>query len=310
MAAARPPAVPPSAARPLATRPPAGRPSSRGPAPRRRLPRVTVGSAALYAVAALAALAWLLPLLWAIDTSLKPEGETTLLPVTWSIAEPTLEAYRLVLARGDLVRWAVNSTVTTVIVTVLTLVLCVLAAYGFSRFDFRGRGWLFALVIGGILIPPQTLIVPQFVLMTQLGLVDTYWGVALPQVVAPVFVFILKRFFDAVPREYEDAARMDGAGPARILWSVVLPLSRPVLTAVGIFTFIGAWNNFLWPFIVTTDPEMMTLPVGLGTVAGQYGVQYAQVMASAVLGAVPLLLVFLLFQKNIVTGVAGAGIKG
>ncbi|WP_433697923.1 carbohydrate ABC transporter permease [Nocardiopsis sp. CA-288880] len=305
MAAARSPAVPPSAARP-----PAERPRTRGPAPRRRLPRVTAGSAALYTVAALAALAWLLPLLWAIDTSLKPEGETTLLPVTWSISEPTLEAYRLVLARGDLVRWTVNSTVTTVIVTVLTLVLCVLAAYGFSRFDFRGRGWLFALVIGGVLIPPQTLIVPQFVLMTQLGLVDTYWGVALPQVVAPVFVFILKRFFDAIPREYEDAARMDGAGAARILWSVVLPLSRPVLTAVGIFTFIGAWNNFLWPFIVTTDPEMMTLPVGLGTVAGQYGVQYAQVMASAVLGAVPLLLVFLLFQKNIVTGVAGAGIKG
>ncbi|MFJ9552916.1 carbohydrate ABC transporter permease [Nocardiopsis sp. NPDC101807] len=293
-----------------AARPPAERPRTGGPAPGRRSPRATVGSAALYTVAALAALAWLLPLLWAIDTSLKPEGETTLLPVTWSISEPTLEAYRLVLARGDLVRWAVNSTVITVIVTVLTLVLCVLAAYGFSRFDFRGRGWLFALVVGGILIPPQTLIVPQFVLMTQLGLVDTHWGVALPQVVAPVFVFILKRFFDAVPREYEDAARMDGAGPARILWSVVLPLSRPVLTAVGIFTFIGAWNNFLWPFIVTTDPEMMTLPVGLGTVAGQYGVQYAQIMASAVLGAVPLLLVFLLFQKNIVTGVAGAGIKG
>jgi multiple sugar transport system permease protein len=248
--------------------------------------------------------------LWAFATSVKPEGETTVMPPSWFTPNATLDAYAQVLGRGDIVRWTMNSLITTTIVTALTLVVCVLAAYGFSRFDFRGRGWLFALVVGGILIPPQVIIVPQFVLMSQLGLVDTYWGVALPQVVAPVFVFILKRFFDAIPPAYEDAAKMDGAGPLRVLWNVVLPLSRPVLTAVGIFTFIGAWNNFLWPFIVTNDPEMMTLPVGLGTVLGQYGIQYAQVMASAVLGALPLLVVYLLFQRHIVTGVAGAGIKG
>ncbi|WP_116245032.1 carbohydrate ABC transporter permease [Nocardiopsis sp. FIRDI 009] len=274
---------------------------------RRRFP---VGAAALYTVAVLAALAWLTPLLWAFATSVKPEGETTAMPPAWLTSNLTWEAYALVLGGGGIVRWTVNSLITTVIVTALTLVLCVLAAYGFSRFDFRGRPWLFALVIGGILIPPQVLIVPQFVLMTQMGLVDTYWGIALPQVVAPVFVFVLKRFFDAIPRDYEDAARLDGAGPVRILWNVVLPLSRPVLTAVGIFTFIGAWNNFLWPFIVVNDPQMMTLPVGLGTVTGGYGIQYARDMASAVLGAFPLLIVFLLFQRHVVTGVAGAGIKG
>lgn len=272
--------------------------------------RPAPGVIALYTVAVLAALAWLVPLVWAFATSIKPEGETTAMPPTWLTANPTFEAYLNVLGRGDIIRWTVNSLATTALVTVLTLIVCVSAAYGFSRFDFRGRPWLFALIIGGILIPPQTLIVPQFVLMTQLGLVDTYWGIALPQVVAPVFVFILKRFFDAIPHEYEDAAKMDGAGPLRILWSVLLPLSRPVLAAVGIFTFIGAWNNFLWPFLVTTAPEMMTLPVGLGTVMGGYGIQYAQVMASAVLGAIPLLIVFLLFQRHIVTGVAGAGIKG
>ncbi|MFD6950608.1 sugar ABC transporter permease [Nocardiopsis sp. TSRI0078] len=282
---------------------------ARTPRPSRKR-RVTVGSAALYTVAALAGLLWFVPLLWAFATSVKPEGETTVMPPSWFTPNATFEAYAQVLGRGDIIRWTMNSLITTTIVTALTLVVCVLAAYGFSRFDFRGRGWLFALVIGGILIPPQVLIVPQFVLMTQLGLVDTYWGVALPQVVAPVFVFILKRFFDAIPRDYEDAAKMDGAGPLLVLWSVILPLSRPILTAVGIFTFIGAWNNFLWPFIVINDPEMMTLPVGLGTVLGQYGIQYAQVMASAVLGALPLLVVYLLFQRHIVTGVAGAGIKG
>ncbi|WP_150241993.1 carbohydrate ABC transporter permease [Nocardiopsis quinghaiensis] len=291
------------------TRPAAPTAASAPARPLRRR-RVTVGSTALYTVAALAALLWLVPLLWAFATSVKPEGETTAMPPAWFTPDATFEAYAQVLGRGDIIRWTMNSLIITVIVTALTLVVCVLAAYGFSRFDFRGRSWLFALIIGGILIPPQTLIVPQFVLMTQLGLVDTYWGVALPQVVAPVFVFILKRFFDAIPRDYEDAARIDGAGSVRVLWSVILPLSRPILTAVGIFTFIGAWNNFLWPFIVTNDPEMMTLPVGLGTVLGQYGIQYAQVMASAVLGAIPLLIVFLLFQRHIVTGVAGAGIKG
>jgi multiple sugar transport system permease protein len=276
----------------------------------RRAPRPNVGRIALYTVAILAALLWLLPLLWSFATSIKPEGETTITPPTWFTANPTFDAYAQVLGRGDIIRWTFNSFVTTSIVTVLTLIVCVLAAYGFSRFDFRGRPWLFALIIGGILIPPQTLIVPQFILMTQLGLVDTYWGIALPQVVAPVFVFILKRFFDAIPRDYEDAAKIDGAGSVRILWNVMLPLSRPILTAVGIFTFIGAWNNFLWPFLVTTDPDTMTLPVGMGTVMGGYGIQYAQVMASAVLGALPLLIVFLLFQRHIVTGVAGAGIKG
>lgn len=293
-----------------ATRPPTTPGASREKVRTTARRRPNPGVIALYTVAVLAALLWLAPLAWAFATSVKPEGETTVMPPTWFTANPTFEAYLTVLGRGDIIRWTVNSLVTTALVTVLTLIVCVLAAYGFSRFDFRGRPWLFALIIGGILIPPQTLIVPQFVLMTQLGLVDTYWGVALPQVVAPVFVFILKRFFDAIPRDYENAARMDGAGPVRVLWSVILPLSRPILTAVGIFTFIGAWNNFLWPFIVTTDSQMMTLPVGLGTVMGGYGIQYAQVMASAVLGALPLLVVFLLFQRHIVTGVAGAGIKG
>lgn len=292
------------------------RPTNTTPRVRRDTPhkpiaqRINIGNAALYTVALLTALLWLIPLAWAVATSIKPEGETTTLPVTWFTSNPTWEAYIAVLGRGDIMRWTANSLVTTTIVTGITLLLTVLAAYGFSRCHFPGRGWLFTFIIGGILIPPQTLIVPQFVLMTQLGMVDTYWGIALPQVVNPVFVFILKRFFDAIPRDYVEAARMDGAGHLRILWNVILPMSRPILAAIGIFTFIGAWNNFLWPFIVTTDPEMMTLPVGLGTVAGDYGIQYAQVMASAVLGALPLLIVFVLFQRHIVTGVAGAGIKG
>nr|MDT0656712.1 carbohydrate ABC transporter permease [Micromonospora sp. DSM 115978] len=277
---------------------------------RRRRFRITPGSALVYFAAFWGAVFWLVPLLWAVATSVKPEGETTLVPIRWISESPTLEAYREVLAIGDIPRWILNSTIISVIVTALTLALCALAAYGFSKCRFPGRSWLFAAVVAGILIPPQLLIVPLFEEMSALGLVDTYWGVALPQVVAPVMVFILKRFFDGIPRAYEEAARIDGAGHLRVLWNVILPMSRPILAAVGIFTFVGSWNNFLWPFIVTTDPSIMTLPVGLGVVQSVYGIAYAQNMASAVLSAIPLLVVFMIFQRQIVTGIAGAGIKG
>ncbi len=273
-------------------------------------PRWSFPKVASIVGAVILAVVWLVPLLWALDTSLKPEPETTKSPITWLPAAPTTEAYRSVIDQGDLIRWFLNSTVVSVLVTALTLVVSVLAAYGFSRTSFPGRRPLFALMIAGILVPPQVLIVPLFQEMTGLGLVDTYWGIVLPQVVAPVMVFVLKKFFDGISRDYEDAARVDGATRWRIVWSVMVPMSRPILVAVGIFTFIGAWNNFLWPFIVTTDPSMMTIPVGLANVQGSYGLRYAQIMASAVLGGLPLLIVYALFQRHVVRGVGDAGIKG
>jgi multiple sugar transport system permease protein len=273
-------------------------------------PRWTFAGTATAVGASILAVLWLVPLLWALDTSLKPEPETTRAPITWMPEAPTGAAYRSVIEQGDLIRWFVNSTVVSILVTALTLFVSVLAAYGFSRTTFPGRRVLFGLIIAGILVPPQVLIVPLFQEMTGLGLVDTYWGIVLPQVVAPVMVFVLKKFFDGISRDYEDAARVDGASRWRIVWSVMVPMSRPILVAVGIFTFIGAWNNFLWPFIVTTDPSMMTIPVGLANVQGSYGLRYAQIMASAVLGGLPLLIVYALFQRHVVRGVGDAGIKG
>jgi len=273
-------------------------------------PRYTFGKVAVIVGSVLLALVWLVPLVWAIDTSLKPEAETTQIPITWVPGDATVDAYRSVLDQGSILRWFLNSTIVSVLVTALTLCVSVLAAYGFSRTTFPGRRVLFGLLIAGILVPPQVLIVPLFAEMTSLGLVDTYWGVVLPQVVAPVMVFVLKKFFDGVSRDYEDAARVDGATRLRIVWSVMVPMSRPILGAVGIFTFIGAWNNFLWPFIVTTDPSMMTIPVGLANVQGSYGLRYAQIMASAILGGLPLLVVYAIFQRQVVRGVGDAGIKG
>lgn len=272
--------------------------------------RWTPGRLVLLVIALVLAAAWLVPLAWALATSLKPEGETTGTPLEWIGSRITFDAYTKVWESGELMRWLMNSAYISLMTTVLTVVTCAMAAYGFTRTEFRGRRLLYGLVLAGIMVPPQVLIAPLFKEMVQFGLVDTYWGVILPQVAVPAMVFILVKFFEGVPRELEEAAFVDGAGRWRVFWTIVIPLSRPVLAAVAIFTFISTWNNFLWPFLVTTDPNGMTLPVGLVNVQSSFGVRYAQIMAALVIAGLPLLLVFALFQRQIVRGIAHTGLAG
>ncbi|MEU2436661.1 carbohydrate ABC transporter permease [Streptomyces rubradiris] len=270
-----------------------------------RLPRVLAGTALV-----LLAAVWLLPFVWAIATSVQSEQDVSAPGLAPFKGAFTLDAYRRILDRGDVPVWAFNSLLTAGLVTVVTVAVSTLAAYGFSRGTFRGRRALLAVTVAAIMVPPQLLIVPLFRQMLLFDLVDTYAAVILPQVVAPMMVFVLKRFFDGIPRELEEAARIDGASEFRVFRSVVLPLSRPIVAAVAIFVFIGAWNNFLWPFIVTNDPDLMTLPVGLATVRDSHGVQYVSGMASALLAALPLIVVFLFFQRRIVDSVATTGLGG
>lgn len=273
--------------------------------------RIGLGTVLAFVALAVMAIGWLLPFLWAVATAFKTETDAASGDPGWiGQSGPTAEAFGAILSQGNVYLWAWNSLWTSVAVTVITITISALAAYAFSRLDFRGRRWLFVVIIASIVVPPQVLIIPLFYEMLAFNLVDTHWGLILPQVVAPAMVFILKRFFDAVPIELEEAARVDGASRLRVFWSIVLPLSRPILASVAIFVFIGAWNNFLWPFLVINDTTLMTLPVGLQTVISAYGVQYAQVMAQAVLAALPLIIVFLIFQKQIVKGVATSGFGG
>ncbi|MFB6790648.1 carbohydrate ABC transporter permease [Streptomyces olivaceus] len=270
-----------------------------------RLPRALAGTALV-----VLAVVWLVPFLWAVVTSVQSEEDintTGLWPFKGAF---TLDAYQQILERGNVSVWALNSFLIAGLVTLITVVVSTLAAYGFSRGTFRGRRALLAVTVAAIMVPPQLLVVPLFEQMLLFNLVDTYAAVILPQVVAPMMVFILKRFFDAVPKELEEAARIDGASEFRVFASIVLPLSRPIVAAVSIFVFIGAWNNFMWPFIVTNDPDLMTLPVGLATVKDAYGIEYAQSMASALLAALPLIVVFLFFQRRIVNSVATTGLGG
>ncbi|GAA1164741.1 carbohydrate ABC transporter permease [Nesterenkonia sandarakina] len=272
-----------------------------------------LGPARILAFLALAlmALLWLLPMLWAIVTSFKTETDAA--SGGLELIGPngiTTQAYEAILAEGNVYVWALNSLWTSAVITLITVSISALAAYAFSRLDFKGSRWIFLAVIASIIVPPQALIIPLYYQMLTFNMVDTYWGLILPQIVMAPIIFILKKFFDAVPVELEDAARVDGAGRLRVFFSVVLPLSRPILGAVSIFVFIQAWNNFLWPFLIINDTTLMTLPVGLQTVLSAYGVQYSQVMAQAVLAALPLVIVFLFYQRQIVKGVATTGFGG
>ncbi|MEV0614650.1 carbohydrate ABC transporter permease [Nonomuraea sp. NPDC050404] len=262
-------------------------------------------------VLALFSLLMLTPFLWAINTSFKTEEDAGASPVTiLPDGGYTWDTYANIFRTGDVPTWMVNSLVVAVGVTILTLVISTLAGYAFSRLDFTGRKFLLGLTVASIMVPGTIFIVPLFDEMLAFNMVDTYWGIILPQIVAPVMVFILKRFFDSIPVELEDAARVDGATSFRIFLQIVLPLSRPIIAAVAIFTFVGAWNNFLWPYIVTNDPDLMTLPVGLETVTPGYGITFALKMAGSVLAALPLIIVFLFFQRQIIKGIATTGLGG
>jgi multiple sugar transport system permease protein len=256
------------------------------------------------------ALVWLVPLLWALDTALKPNAETTKVPTTWLIDNPTLESFRSVIANGDILNWYAASFITSTAVAAATVLTGSMAAYALSRLRFRGKQLVFWFVLAGIMIPQQVLIVPLFRQFDSFGLLNTYWAVILPQVPTAIAVFIFKQFFDGLPRDLEEAAYLDGAGYWRVYRTIVMPLARPAVAAVAIFSFVWSWNNLLWPLLVLTNPDLMTIPVGLASEQGTYGIRYADIMATSLLGALPLMIVFLLFQRRIVEGIAGTGLKG
>ena len=254
---------------------------------------------------------WVAPLLWAVLTSLKPELQAAAQPLIWWPSPPTLESFVSVLTTGNLPRWYANSVVTSLIITVVTLLLSATAAYAFSQLRFPGREVLFWISLAGFMLPFEALLVPLYKLMNSLGAINTMAGIILPQLISPVAIFVFRQFFDQVPREYREAAVMDGATEGRIMWRIFVPLSANVIWAIGIVTFIGAWNNFLWPFIVINSTENMTVPVGLTQVQSAYGLRYAQTMAVAILGGLPVIAAYLIFQRRVTEGfLSASGIKG
>ncbi|MFL6718720.1 MAG: carbohydrate ABC transporter permease [Burkholderiaceae bacterium] len=266
---------------------------------------------ATLAGAALMGLLWSAPLLWALSTALRPELETVSGRLQWLPHTWTLDAFVRVLSAGNLPLWLFNSTLVTLLVTALTMAVSVPAAYVFSQMRFRGRQLLFAISMLAIMLPFEALVVPLFRMMNQLHLVDSYAGVILPQLVSPMAIYVFKQAFDAVPDEFRDAALIDGASHWQVLWKIYVPVSGNIVWAMSIVTFIGAWNNFLWPYIIITSPDRMTIPLGLTQTQDAFGIRYAQAMAAALLGGMPVALAYLLFQGRVMRGMlAAAGLKG
>jgi multiple sugar transport system permease protein len=265
------------------------------------------GAACAIALVAL----WTFPLLWALSTALRPELETVSSDFHWLPQTWTLDAFARTLAAGNVLRWLFNSFLVALLVTVVTMAISLMAAYAFSQLRFRGRSILFGIAMLAFLLPFEALLVPLFRTMNQLGLINTYAGIVLPQVVSPVVIYVFKQFFDEIPADFREAATMDGAGPLRVLWSVYLPISGNIVWAMAIVTFIAAWNNFLWPFIIVTSNDMMTIPLGLTQTYDAFGVRYAQLMAAALLGALPVGLAYVIFQRRVTQGfLAASGLKG
>jgi multiple sugar transport system permease protein len=287
----------------------AARPEHTAPAPSSNPKDHHLFERAVLGVVIAIGLLWLVPLAWTIDTSLKRENDTIAIPATWNIPHLTFSAYTSVFSAVDLGRWYLNSAIVAVAVTFLTVITASMAGYVLSRQQFRGKNAAYALILAGIMIPPQALIIPLFRELQSVHLINTYWALILPQVPAPIAVFIFKKFFDGIPIEVEEAAGLDGASRWMTYRTIAFPLSRSAVAAVSIFTFVWTWNNFLWPFLATTQTTMMTIPAGLGTVITGTGITNALVMASAVLASLPLVLVFLFGQRQIVQGIAGTGLK-
>ena len=258
-----------------------------------------------------AAFVWMIPMLWVLAMALKP-NEMLVASTRGILPWPHTLEHFATLIRGSLTpRWLLNSVVVALGMTALTLTLSSLAGYAFARIDFPGRRAVFLLVMAGLMIPEQAILVPLHAMIAGWELHSTYFSLIAPRVAGPMGVFMMTQFFKAVPRELEEAAQLDNAGRLKIFWSVMLPLSRPALTTLGIFTFLFAWNDYLWPVITASQPEMYTLTVGLGSLQGNFaqteGLGF--LMASAVFASFPMLCVYIVFQRYIMRGIALGGGK-
>jgi len=263
----------------------------------------------LYAVLALAALTFIYPFIWMASSTFKPVAEVGSLAIVPN--DPTLDNYRLMWARAPFGRAFVNSTFVATTITLSVLLFGSMTAYAMARLEFRGRPWLNTATIAVLLVPGQLTLIPLYTLIVQLGLIDTYAALILPYLFNATAILMLRQFFLQIPQSLIDAARMDGMSELRILFTIFWPLSKPVLSIVAIFTFMGSWNEVLWPLLVVREQQLMTLPqlltvFALGGGAGSVGVS----LAAAMVLVVPVVVAYAFLQRNFIESMAGAGIKG
>lgn len=253
---------------------------------------------------------WIFPLYWAFNTALSLDTNTVLIPPAFFPKPMLFDAFSYVIKNTTIVQWYFNSVASSVAIVIIVLFISMMCAFALSQIKFPGSRAVFMAILAGFMVPAATNVIPLFMQLNSLNLVNTYWGLILPQLVSPIAVVIYKQFFDQMPAELSDAAKIDGAGDYRILFRIFLPLNWAITWALAIVLFIWAWNNFFWPFIIINDTPKMTIPVGITQVQSWYGIAYPRQLASAVLAALPTTVLYLIFQKRVAQGVAiTSGIK-
>lgn len=255
------------------------------------------------------AVAMMVPYLWMVVSSFKSNMDIMSGQGSFFPNHPTLEGYFTVFEDAPFVKWMWNSAISAVIITIITLFTSALAGYVFAKHQFQGKRILFMLILATMMIPFQVIMIPTYLITARLGLIDHLAAIILPNLVSSYGVFLAKQFIEDIPQDLLDAARIDGAGELRLMIRIIAPLILPMLSALGIFTFMNAWNNYLWPLIVLNDTDHMTVPLALVYFNGTHVINYNVVMSAAVLITLPVMIVFLIFQKQFIKGLTMTGMK-
>lgn len=264
-----------------------------------------------YGLLSVIAFFMLIPLVWLVSTSFKsPSEDIFQFPPQLLPSQPTFENFVSVWQSNPFGRYLFNSTIVSVLTVAFNLLFCSLAAYPLARLNFKGREVIFSAIVATILIPFQIVMIPLYVLAVQLGLRNSYLGVIFPAIASAFGIFLLRQAFQGVPKELEEASRMDGCSDLGVWWHIMLPSIRPALVTLSIFVFIGSWSDFLWPLIVLDRPELYTLPLGVANLAGTFTLDWRLIAAGSVISIVPILLFFVAMQHYIVPSEAGSGVKG
>jgi multiple sugar transport system permease protein len=258
----------------------------------------------------LLAVVFLIPISWMLIVSIKVEGMAITGVLDWYKPPYSIEMYVNVIGDTPLIRWMYNSLIVAIAVTFVTVIFTSMAAFALSKINFRFKRTMFLFILAGLMVPGEATIISLYQIAKELGLLDSYSGLILPSIASPFAVIVLMSFFNGVPKELIESAHIDGSGYLRIFYQIVVPLSKPVLASIAILTFIGQWNNFLWPFLSLSSEQLFTLPMGIPTLISQFSEDYVRPMTINSIVSIPVIVIFLLFERQIVKGLSFTGLKG
>ena len=270
----------------------------------------TAGYWALNVVSILLAVIFIGPILWALAVSFQKEGKQIKSVVDWFTPPYTLENYPAIILNSEVPTWLINSLVIAVVVTLLTVIFSAMAAYAIAKLPFKGSKGFFMYFLFGLMVPGEATIVPLFITVNGMNLIDTYAGMILPAIAGSMNLIIMVTFFRGLPNELLEAVKIDGGGEITTFFKIVLPLSKTIIATVCIFSFVGSWNNYLWPLLCAMSNDLFTLPVGIPTFAGTYTVDYVRPMTASMVASLPMIIIYIIFEKQIVAGITSGAVKG